>query len=213
MGILLYCIAKSDVPANDSLSGVAGDPVVRVEVGGLTAFTSHNADSAAWLQSRLRASALEFHHVLSEVFKSAAIVPFRFPTIFESEKELTQHLQERSSGYKALLEKFSAVVQMEIRVTSPAPKARSGSGAQYLKDRKTTMLELEKFEADLRTVLFPILKDWRHRLSKEGTRAFVLVDRHRVAEFGSIMQHAPVPEGLKVRVSGPWPVSEFIEES
>src|SRR6202030_3424888 len=112
MAILLYCISKCDVQASNSLTGVAGDPVVRSEIGPLATFTSRNSDSTVWLRSELKASALEFHRVLSEVFKSAAIIPFRFPTIFESEELLAEHLQERSSEYKALLEKFSDMVQM-----------------------------------------------------------------------------------------------------
>jgi len=213
MPILLYCIAKADALVNKSLTGVAGDPVLPVNVGGLAAFTSSNADSSAWMKSRLRASALEFHQLLTDVFRSAAIIPFRFPTTFETEKELTEHLTGRSSEYTALLDKFSDLVQMEVRVTSPFTKTQSESGAQYLKARQSAVLAIEKFEADLRAALSPTLKDWRQRASKEGRRAFALVARGGVAEFGKIMQSTPVPDGLKVRVSGPWPVSEFIERS
>ena len=213
MAILLYCIAKGEAQAIGPLTGVAGHPVIRTEFGQLATFTSRNADSAVWLQSRLRASALEFHHVLSELFKSAAIIPFRFPTIFENEQQLAEHLQERSSEYSVWLEKFSDVVQMEIRLTNSVPKTPSDSGAQYLKDRQTATRASEEFEAELRSSLSSILNDWRHRMSKEGIRVFALVDRHRVAEFGNIMHSTPVPNGLKVRVSGPWPVSEFIEQS
>src|SRR4029077_4561917 len=45
MAILLYCIAKRDVQVRTSLTGIAGDPVVRAETGPLATFTSHNADS------------------------------------------------------------------------------------------------------------------------------------------------------------------------
>src|SRR5256885_6628898 len=212
MPILLYCIAKADALANKSLTGVACDPVIPVRVEGLSAFISSNADSSAWMKSRLRASALEFHQVLTNVFRSGAIIPFRFPTTFETETELTEHLTERSSEYTALLDKFSDLVQMEVRVTSPF-KTQSESGAQYLKARQTARLAIEKFEAELRAALSSILKDWRHRASKEGIRAFALVARGGVAEFGKIMQSTPVPDGMKVRVSGPWPVSEFNQQS
>src|SRR4029077_10401630 len=136
MVILLYCIAKRDVQVRTSLTGVAGDPVVRAETGPLATFTSHNTDSAVWLRSELKASAIEFHRVLSEVFKSSAIIPFRFPTIFESEEQLAKHLQERSSEYNGLLEKFSDMVQMEIRLTHPGLGTLSGSGTEYLKERQ-----------------------------------------------------------------------------
>jgi Gas vesicle synthesis protein GvpL/GvpF len=213
MAILLYCIAKCDVQAGNSLTGVAGDPVVRAEIGPLATFTSQNSDSAVWLRSKLRASALEFHRVLSEVFKSAAIIPFRFPTIFESEELLAEHLQERSNEYKALLEKFRDRVQMEIRLTSPGIGASSGSGTQYLKERQTTVRAIERFESDVHAFLSSLVKDWRQRASKDGIRAFALIDRDRGAEFRKMMLAASVPNGFNVRISGPWPVSEFMEQS
>jgi hypothetical protein len=213
MAILLYCIAKCDVRASNSLTGVAGDTVVRSETGPLATFTSQNADSAVWLRPQLRASALEFHRVLSEVFTSAAIIPFRFPTIFESEELLAEHLQERSSQYNALLEKFRDVVQMEIRLTHPSLGTPSGSGMEYLKDRQTSVRAIEGLESELRSILSPLIKDWRQRASKNGIRAFALVDRDRVAEFRNIMLKASVPNGFSVRISGPWPVSGFMEGS
>ena len=212
MAILLYCIAKHDVQVRTSLTGVAGDPVVRVETGPLATFTSRNSDSAVWLRSELRASALEFHRVLSEVFKSAAIIPFRFPTIFESEEQLAEHLQERSSEYNGLLEKFTDTVQMEIRLTHPGLGTPSGSGTEYLKERQTLMRAIERFESGVHAVLSSLVKDWRQRASKDGVRAFALVGRDRVLEFRNIMRNAPVPDGFNVRITGPWPVSEFVEQ-
>jgi Gas vesicle synthesis protein GvpL/GvpF len=213
MAILLYCIAKFGVQASDSLTGVAGDPVVRVEIGSLAAFTSRNSDSSIWMRPRLQASALEFHDVVSEVFKSAAIIPFRFPTIFENEEQLMERLQERSSEYDGLLEKFRDLVQMEIRLTNPDLKKPPESGTQYLKSRQAATRMIEKFTSELRSTLSPLSPDWRERPSKDGLRAFALVERGRVEEFGRIMLNMPVPDGLSVRVSGPWPVSEFIEQS
>jgi hypothetical protein len=213
MAILLYCISKCDVKANNSLTGVAGDPVVRAEIGPLATFASHNSDSTVWLRSELRASALEFHRVLSEVFKSAAIIPFRFPTIFESEELLAEHLKERSSEYSGLLEKFSDVVQMEIRLTYPGLGTSSGSGTEYLNERQARVRAIERVESDVHAILSFLVKDWRQRASKDGVRAFALVDRDRVAEFRNMMLTASVPNGFNVRISGPWPVSEFMEQS
>jgi hypothetical protein len=158
-------------------------------------------------------SALEFHRVLSEIFKSAAIIPFRFPTIFDSEEAWAEHLRERSTEYKALLEKFRDMVQMENRLTSPGLGTRLGSGTEYLKERQSTVRAIERFESDVHAILSSLVKDWRRRASKDGVRAFALVGRDRVAEFRNIMLAASVPDRLNVRISGPWPVSEFIEQS
>jgi hypothetical protein len=213
MAILLYCIAKSDVPAPDSLAGVAGYPVLRAEIGDLAAFTSHNQDSSVWLRAPLQSSALEFHRVLTEIFKSAAIIPFRFPTIFENEEQLIERLKEQSNEYSALLEKFRDLVQMEIRLASPDLRAAAASGTQYLKRRQAAARMIEESVNDLRAIVSPVSRDWRERPFKEGTRAFALVDRRRVPDFRSLMLETSIPRELSVRVSGPWPVSEFIEQS
>jgi hypothetical protein len=213
MAILLYCIAKGDAATASPLTGVAGDPIVHVEIGNLAAFTSSNPDKSNWLRPQLQASALEFHRVLSEVFKSTAIIPFRFPTVFDNEEQLIERLEERASEYTVLLEKFRDLVQMEIRVMNPDLKAPAESGTQYLKARQTAGARIDKFTAELRATLSDLSQDWRQRPSKDGSRAFVLIDRKQVAAFRDKMRDTPVPRGLSVRASGPWPVSEFIEQS
>jgi len=213
MAILLYCIAKSDAATASPLTGVAGDLVVRAHIGDLAAFTSSNPDKSNWLRAQLQTSAVEFHRVLSEIFKSTAIIPFRFPTVFDNEEQLIQSLEERAGGYAALLEKFRGLVQMEIRVTAPDLKKPSESGTQYLKARQTATARIDKFTAELRATLADLSQEWRQGLSKEGTRAFALIDRKQVADFRNKMRDMPVPRGVSVRASGPWPVSEFIEQS
>jgi hypothetical protein len=213
MAILLYCIAQVDAPTPIPLTGVAGDPISRVETTNLAAFTSSNTDKSNWLRPQLQTSALEFHRVLSDIFKSTAIIPFRFPTVFDNEEQLIQRLKERAGEYTELLAKFRHLVQMEIRVTSPDLKKPAESGTQYLKVRQSAAAGIEKFTAEVRVTLSDMTQDWRQRPSKEGTRAFVLIGRQEVAEFRKKMLHTPVPRELSVRVSGPWPVSEFIEQS
>jgi len=213
MAILLYCIAQVDAPTPSPLTGVAGDPIARVEMRNLAAFTSSNTDKSNWLHPQLQTSALEFHRLLTEVFKSTAIIPFRFPTVFDNKEQLIQRLQERGNEYTALLDKFRELVQMEIRITSPDLKKPVDSGTQYLKVRQIANAAIEKVMAELRSVLSGLSQDWRERPSKDGIRAFALIYRNQVADFRNRMRNAPLPSEISVRVSGPWPVSEFIEPS
>ena len=212
MAILLYCIAEGHAASTGSLTGVAGDPVVRLELGSLRAFTSSNSDKSNWVRPQLQTSAIEFHGVLSEIFKSTAIIPFRFPTVFDNEEQLMQRLQERASEYAALLVKFRDLVQMEIRITNADLKKPGDSGTQYLKLRQASNTVIANFTAELRAALSGLSQDWRQRPSKDGIRAFALIDRNQVADFRSMMRSTTVPGELSVRASGPWPVSEFIEQ-
>jgi hypothetical protein len=72
---------------------------------------------------------------------------------------------------------------------------------------------IDEFSAKLRATLSAVSQDWRERPSKEGIRAFALVNRNQISEFRKIMLNTSVPREFTVRVSGPWPVSEFIEQS
>jgi len=213
MATLLYCVAKRDAPVIEALTGVGGDAVARSEMSKLSVFTSSSPDSTGWLRPQLQTSALEFHHVLREIFKVTTIIPFRFPTIFETDEQLIQRLQERSAEYAGLLEKFSGLVQMEMRLTSSDPKEPARSGTQYLKKLQETMRSIETLAKTLRTSSAPVWRDWRARPSKEGVRAFALVERSRTAEFENLMARATIPHGFSVRVSGPWPATEFMEPS
>lgn len=211
MTILLYCIAKVDAPAPESMTGVAGAPVVCVRLGSLAAFTSSNPDKSNWLRPQLQTSALEFHRVLNEVFKSTAVIPFRFPTIFDSKEQLIARLQQRASEYTELLAKFRDLMQMEIRVTNSVLQHPSESGTQYLKQRQAATAMIDKITAELRAILSELSRDWQERRSKDGIRIFALVDRNRITDFRNMMLNAAIPRELRVRVSGPWPPSEFME--
>jgi hypothetical protein len=72
---------------------------------------------------------------------------------------------------------------------------------------------IEESVDELRATVSPVCQDWRERPSKEGIRAFALIDRRRVPDFRSLMLKTSIPHDIVVRVSGPWPVSEFIEQS
>ena len=213
MAILLYCVSKRGAPGTELLTGVAGDPVVRVELADLAIFTSSNPDKSHWLSPQLQTSALEFHRVLKEMFESTAIIPFRFPTVFEDEKQLSECMRERAREYVVLLDKFRELAQMEIRIANPDLTKPIGSGAQYLRLRQISTSVIDTFTGELRGTLSELSQDWRQRPAKDGIRAFVLVHRNQVADFRNIMRYIPVPSELSVRVSGPWPVSEFIEAS
>jgi len=211
MPILLYCLSQPTTLPGDTMTGVGGSPVFRAELTGLSIFTSSAEDSSVWLRRDLRQSAVEFHRVLAAVFKKAAVIPFRFPTIFETQDELTKHVQGRSREYKSLLEKFAGMVQMEIRISRQEPANTRSSGAAYLKGRRNAIASSEQFGDELKSALAPL--DCRQRATRDGVRQFLLVERARVSEFELAARKLAVPDGISVRVSGPWPVSEFLDQS
>ncbi|HJT71013.1 MAG TPA: GvpL/GvpF family gas vesicle protein [Terriglobales bacterium] len=213
MPILLYCLSQPATLPDDTIAGVAGSPVLCAELSDLCVFTSSSEDSSLWLKRELRQSGIEFHRVLAAVFSSDAIIPFRFPTIFASHDELARHIAEHSLEYKASLERFAGLVQMEIRIGRRAEVTTVKSGAAYLKGKQTAINATEQFSDDLKRALSSTSLEWRQRTTRDGIRQFLLVERSRIPEFEAAARNVPVPDGMSVRVSGPWPVSEFLEQS
>jgi Gas vesicle synthesis protein GvpL/GvpF len=213
MPILLYCVSTRAAPRSDHLTGVAGLAVSRTEEAELVAFTSTAMDTSVWLQQPLRTAAVEFHRVCGEIFKSTAIIPFRFPTTFGTELELSNHVHERLDRYNSLLARFRDVVQMELRITRQDSESHAGSGAAYLKRQRTLLCSVEHFTDELQPKLSQIVRGWRQRSAAGGSRVFALVDRTAIEKFEDVMRTSSLPSGITVRVSGPWPVSEFIESA
>ncbi|HKW18669.1 MAG TPA: GvpL/GvpF family gas vesicle protein [Terriglobales bacterium] len=212
MPILLYCISRWPALVGEAIVGVSGRPVAPRQSGELAAFISRAPEAGAWLQKPLRTAAVEFHRVCNGVFTEMAIIPFRFPTIFETEEDLEQHLNQHADEYHAVLAKFRDAIQMEIHIAATNSDADSKSGTNYLKMRQESTRIVDRFSDEVRETLAPVITGWRQRRARDGIRVFALLERNSRAKFETAMRASSVPGGITVRVTGPWPVSEFLEQ-
>lgn len=209
MPLLLYCVAEAGIE-HITQTGVAGLPVERMESCVISAFYSQSSTADAWLKMPIKDAAHEFHAVQQKIFNSSAIVPFRFPTIFENEDSLGQHLNEHAKEYKKLLQRFATCVQIDILLSQPAAPAAE-SGTQFLRDRQSRARLLERAAEHFHAAVLPAIKDWRQRSASNGFRCFALLERKRAEEFNERIKAASLPDGITARVSGPWPVAEFLD--
>jgi hypothetical protein len=211
--MLLYCIAESSLSLRDPATGVAGLPVVRIDCDRLAAFVSESPGSDAWTRVPLRQSAVEFHGVLHKLFDVGPIIPFRFPTILQGEEELTRHVQANSDRYGALLAKFRSSVQMEalISYSGEDRATKPSSGAAYLRDRQKRLAELKAAGDNLRRSAEALASAWHCRAAEDTLRCFALIERGSIGDFKDRMRTLAVPQGFHVRITGPWPVTEFLE--
>lgn len=212
MPLLLYCVSEKHSPQEDRLRGVAGSPVLEREIGDLSVFYSESPASDPWLHAPIRDSAVAYHKVLRDLFSRTTIIPFRFPTILADSEELTRRFEARSVEYRALLGKFGGFVQMEAQISHAGSDATAAaSGTAYLRERQARKHELDEMVSKLRRAF--AARDWRVRSIHRGAGCYALVERSRVAEFNEKMKTLSVPAGLRVRISGPWPVTEFLERN
>ncbi|HZS25993.1 MAG TPA: GvpL/GvpF family gas vesicle protein [Candidatus Angelobacter sp.] len=163
---------------------------------------------------RMQKNALEFHDVISHVFRQAAVVPFRLLSIFEDERSLATFTAEHAKVFLADLEKLKDCVQMEC-VIFPAPSRRqtnNSSGADYLREKAAMLREQEEHVKTIQGGMSGLAREIKVREGKNGTRIFILTERGREKEFRSIVEQQAVPPTLSRRVSGPWPAAEFLSE-
>ncbi len=163
---------------------------------------------------RLQKNALEFHEVISHVFKQTAVIPFRLLSVFEDERALAAFVAEHAETFLRDLERLKDCVQMEC-VVYPAPArvpADKSSGADYLRGKAEMLQAQEQQVSSVREALGPLARDVRVREGKNGTRVFVLMERGKEKEFRALIEKVAVPDLLARRTSGPWPAAEFLSE-
>ena len=209
MAALLYCVVEAEAPEIALPAGLAGAVVRATDFDGLRAF--HSEVDVAELSAAGQQRALEFHRVVAAVFAEVATISFRFPTVFATEQEMTEHLQPKAAVMAAFLRQRRDEVEMEIRIAG-APLAAAGeapSGAEYLRRRAEHGRDLERAADAIRCCA--ALRDWRQRAAGDGLRCYALLLRGDVANWRAAVADAHLPAGVRAVVSGPWPANEFLE--
>jgi hypothetical protein len=212
MALLLYCVAEADSAVNDTLRGVAQLPVLRLKRQTLATFASETSTAEVWTTRPLAQAALEFHYVLADLFRSTAIIPFRFPTILGSGRELDDHLRERAREYRNWLRQFRTLVQWEAFISDadsmPGEPARSGT--EYLRAKQSRADLLAHLAWQLQLASGQLAKQWRTRITQSGLRCYALVEREMGESLRGALATVALPTGCKLRLTGPWPPTQFL---
>src|SRR6266705_1843440 len=103
MPVLAYCITEARSELAIPAAGVGSMPIKAVVAGPLQCFVSRFESGSLEGKATIRDPALEFHLTVQELFRQAAVVPFRFPTILVDEHEISAFLPDQSRTYKSTL--------------------------------------------------------------------------------------------------------------
>ena len=209
--MLAYCIAEQQKQIEIPHAGVEGAPIRWIDVGGLRCFVSDRG--AQMPRERVPEMVKAFNEVLQRIFAQTTIIPFRFPTIVESEADLKEFVNSRSGEYRSALQRLRDKVQMDVRITAKPERAESStqSGKAYLKHRSALHRQAQSILEEFRRVSHSVAEEWGEGESAGGIRAFALIGRASLPMFLKEIAKVPVPAGISARVTGPWPPSEFIE--
>ncbi len=135
----------------------------------------------------LKTAALQFHQVLRQILAAATPIPFRFPTLVESEEVMEQHLADEQELYRAALERIGDAVQYEVvgswAADEQADLATPVSGREYLERRSQAMGRIAAIDSKLRSVTADSVREWRARQERKSHRWFALVPRESRDRF------------------------------
>lgn len=215
MPVLLYCVTQPG-PAVSVTTGVCDSAVESREMLGVRVYWSAVDDPDACLgqPDAMKQAALQFHQVLREILAVTTPIPFRFPTLLESGDAVEQQLASEQEMYGEALARVQSAVQYEITASwadeQEADRATPVSGREYLKRRQQATGRVAAVEQKLKTVTAEAVREWRGRQERKSYRWFALVPRECRERFIAALRSAGPSEGVRLRLSGPWPPSEFV---
>jgi hypothetical protein len=200
MQVLAYGVTAEAVPVN--ISGVGEMPVERSGVDSLQLWFS----TAESLPDDMKATAIEFHRVLSEISRQTVIVPFRFPTVMSSVEEAASFVDRRKEVFAADLVRLKDCMQMEIIVASNLADQRD-SGTAYMQSKLAQSKTLSSDSERVLLAVSAIALETRTAEIKNGRRLFFLIRRDAIDAFMAAIAGCGV-RGL--RTTGPWPPTAFL---
>jgi hypothetical protein len=215
MPSLLYCVTQPS-PTVSVAVGVSDAVVSSRELLGVRVYWSDidNPEAALGEPGSLKKAALQFQQVLREILAATTPIPFRFPTLLESAEGFEQHLAPEQESYRQALERIGNAVQYEIVGTwadeQQADLATPVRGREYLKRRQEVQGRVAAVESKLKSVTADSVREWRARQERKTHRWFALVPRDNRERFIASLRGAGASQGVRLRLSGPWPPSEFV---
>jgi len=209
--VLAYCIAEQQKQIDIPRTGVEGAAVRGIDMGMLRCFVSEFAVQMP--REPVPEMVKAFTEVLQRIFAQTAIIPFRFPTVVESEAVLKRFVESRSAEYGSALHRLRDKVQMDVRITAKpdGPDGSTQSGRNYLQRKRARHQEAQSVQEEFRRISHSVAGEWNQRDTASGVRGFALVDRTSLPIFLEKIARVRTPAGISTRVTGPWPPSEFVE--
>jgi Gas vesicle synthesis protein GvpL/GvpF len=215
MPILLYCVTQPNENVNVA-SGVCDCAVQSSESAGLRVYWSEMANPEACFgdADSMKKAVSQFRQVLREILAVTTPIPFGFPTLLENADIVEAYLAADQELYRAAFARIGDAVQYEIvaiwAADEQADLATPVSGSEYAKRRQESASRITSVDNKLKSVTADSVREWRGRQERKTHHWFALVPRDRREQFIASLRSAGPSEGVRLRLSGPWPPREFV---
>ncbi|MCU1284284.1 MAG: Gas vesicle synthesis GvpLGvpF [Acidobacteriales bacterium] len=204
--LLLYCVTESVADAH--IPGVHGSPVSTIAEGGVLC---HSSEWSERNKDDAQQDALAYWSVVNRLFQQTAVIPFRFPTFMKDQAAMQEFLALNAQGFLSELRRLRDLVQMRITIPSEPTSnaAPPTSGTEFLKQRQKSSRVSQDTIAALRASGEDLVREWKQSHRTGSTLLFALIGRGALEDLKSRISQ--IEASANVRVSGPWPPSEFIK--
>jgi len=209
----------------DSLKGIADSPVKGFPSGEFVVLVSELADDAQLTQQAI----LEHARVVSNCFRLATVLPFRFGTVFSSDEALRQAVRTNRRAFSESIAHLHGKAEMRIRVMlredAPLPEILlkglpEKAGGEYLswlrikatrdRERQTRARALS---VQVHKLFNPLQEEVSCKKIEKGVTIEIahLIDTAGVEKYQSRYSSAMRQfKNCDIRLSGPWPPYHFM---
>lgn len=217
MACLLYCVTLASAESLSNLDGVADRSVLAHDSSDLRVYWSEIANPETLVEGTSRKPAeLKYQQVLRETILRATALAFPFPSVVPGPESIDAALAEEREHYAVALTRLADTIQYELTATwkddERADLATPISGKEYQKRRAENEARIAAIDTKLKTVTAGIVCEWRSRQDRRKHLWFALMLRDDRERFIAALRSAGPSEGVRLRLSGPWPPNEFVPE-
>ena len=219
MACLLYCVSRLSPEVVVRAAGVGDERVQSQDLSGLRVYWSEIADPETSLAEGPAKKSAEqrFGQVLREIVAQCTPIAVPFPVVLTDGEALVKYAAEEQGFYDEALGRLGDSVQYEMIASWAADEqadlATPVSGREYLKRRQEAAGRIAAIDTKLKTVTAGCVCEWRARQERRNHRWFALVARQDRERFVAALRSAGPSEGVRLRLSGPWPPGEFLGAS
>lgn len=156
----------------------------------------------------------KYRQVLREILAVTTPIAFPFPAVVEYVAAIDVLLTEQRETYIDALTRLTGMVQFELTATwaedEHADLAKPVSGREYVRRRQEAEARASAIDAKLRSVTADIVREWRAKQDRRNRIWYALLPRDAREQFVAALRGAGPSQGVRLRLSGPWPPDEFV---
>jgi Gas vesicle synthesis protein GvpL/GvpF len=212
---LLYCVTLSNPETISGITGVSDQVVFVHDSGSLRVYWSEIANPETLDEPKVRRhSEQRYQQVLREVVARTTAVALPFTAVVPDLESIDKVMADERGVYEEALVRLADTVQYELTATWAAEEqtdlATPVSGREYLKRRQEAEARVAAIDTKLKTVTAGVVHEWRSRQDRRRHLWFALIAKDDRERLIAALRSAGPSEGVRLRLSGPWPPNEFV---